>query len=973
MPVTRPVTFGRFRLDATNERLWRGVEAVSLRPKVFAVLRHLVEHRGELVTKQQLLEAVWPSTFVGDAVLKDSIRQLREALGDDAAAPRYIETAHRRGYRFIGEISDESARSSAASPVPTAVSLLGRTAELVKMHGWLERALRGERQLVFVTGEPGIGKTTLVNAAVEQAAAVQRVRVARGQCLEQYGAGEAYLPVLDGFSRLARGPDGERIVALLRQHAPEWLIEFPALLSASDRELSQRHVFGSTRERRLRELADAIEAITVEDPLIFVLEDLHWSDHSTLDLVAYLARRRDPARLLLIGTYRPVDVILGEHALKRLKPELQAHGLCHELALEYLSQGAIAQYLDVRFSRHQLPRNRLARLIHGRSEGNPLFMVNLVEYLVDEAVIVESEECWTLGKDPASIEAGVPENVRQLIERQVERLSPDERRVLEGASVVGMECSSVAIAAGLDAQTAWVEECCEALVRRYQFLSPARLVELPDGTITPRYTFSHVLYRDVPYNLLPAMRRAQIHRRIGDRGEVIYGDRVGEIAAELAMHFEVGRDTARAVKYLLLAAENATHWSAHHEAAALARRGLHALAALPDAPERAESELKLRMILAISLVVTKGFAAAEADEISRGAWQLCGRHPDSPDAFKVLRLMGLSHMFHAEIQVAHEIGERLMVLASRLRDSTLVMEAHRALGGTCVESGKLKAGVEHFDRAVEHYVSARHPSYVLFTGHDPKVVSECARARALWALGYPDRALEGVTSALALAHQLSHVQSVVSAAYYAAHLHLLRREPALSQQQAQTAIALAEEHGLELWAAVARIHQAWAAVAQGNAEEGVARFRRELAVYERTAARVWRPCFLGLFAEALARAERLDEAIAAVEEGLTLARKTGELYFDAELHRIKGELLLVRPTDDAGTEAEACFREALAIARRQEARSWELRIATSLGRLLGTRGTRQEARAVVRAACDWFTEGRGTADFKRATTLLSAL
>jgi predicted ATPase len=230
-----------------------------------------------------------------------------------------------------------------------------------------------------------------------------------------------------------------------------------------------------------------------------------------------------------------------------------------------------------------------------------------------------------------------------------------------------------------------------------------------------------------------------------------------------------------------------------------------------------------------------------------------------------------------------------------------------------------------------------------------------------------------VTSALALAHQLSHVQSVVSAAYYAAHLHLLRREPALSQQQAQTAIALAEEHGLELWAAVARIHQAWAAVAQGNAEEGVARFRRELAVYERTAARVWRPCFLGLFAEALARAERLDEAIAAVEEGLTLARKTGELYFDAELHRIKGELLLVRPTDDAGTEAEACFREALAIARRQEARSWELRIATSLGRLLGTRGARQEARAVVRAACDWFTEGRATADFKRATTLLSAL
>ena len=255
------------------------------------------------------------------------------------------------------------------------------------------------------------------------------------------------------------------------------------------------------------------------------------------------------------------------------------------------TKAPIAEYLDARFARHRFPRSRLARLIHSRTEGNPLFMVNLVEYLVDEAVIVESDGSWTLQRDPASIEVGVPENVRQLIERQIERLDADERRVLEGASVVGMECSSVAIAAGLEEQTGWVEERCEALVRRHQFLLPARLVELPDGTVTPRYTFSHVLYRDVPYRLLAPMRRAQTHRRIGDRGEAIYGDRATEIAAELAMHFEQGRDAARAVKYLLLAAENATGWSAHHEAAALARRGLLALAALSDTPEREESEL----------------------------------------------------------------------------------------------------------------------------------------------------------------------------------------------------------------------------------------------------------------------------------------------------------------------------------------------------------------------------------------------
>ena len=330
-------------------------------------------------------------------------------------------------------------------------------------------------------------------------------------------------------------------------------------------------------------------------------------------------------------------------------------------------------------------------------------MVNLVEYLVDEAVIVESDGSWTLQRDPASIEVGVPENVRQLIERQIERLDPDERRVLEGASVVGMECSSVAIAAGLEEQPGWVEERCEALVRRHQFLLPARLVELPDGTVTPRYTFSHVLYRDVPYGLLAPMRRVQTHRRIGDRGEAIYGDRATEIAAELAMHFEQGRDAARAVKYLLLAAENATGWSAHHEAAALAHRGLLALAALSDTRQREECELALTLVLGVSLVVTKGFAAAETDQVFRRAWQLCGHCPDSAAAFKVLRLIGLSQMFRGEIQAAHETGERLMKLAMDLRDSILVMEAHRALGGAAVESGALTDGIEHFDRVLEHY------------------------------------------------------------------------------------------------------------------------------------------------------------------------------------------------------------------------------------------------------------------------------
>jgi DNA-binding winged helix-turn-helix (wHTH) protein/predicted ATPase len=984
-PITQ-LTFGRFRLDTTNECLWDGARAISLRPKAFAVLKHLVAYPGQLVTKQQLLEAVWPSTFVGDAVLKDSIRQLREALGDDAGAPRFIETAHRRGYRFIGEISQARAHADAMSVLPAASAALlpespsptrprGRETELASLRRWLEHALRGERQVVFVTGEAGIGKTTVVNALVEQVAAVEGVRVVRGQCLEHYGDGEAYLPVLDGFARLCRAPGGERIIELLRQYAPAWLLQLPSLLSAAERQALRQQVQGATREQMLREMADAVDAIASEALLVVVLEDLHWSDYSTLDLVAFLARRCDRACLMVVGTYRPVEVIVGEHPLKSVKRELQAHALCRELPLEYLTEEAVAEFLTVRCPGHQLPRS-LVRMIHRRTEGNPLFMVNAVDHLIDEGVIVEQQGRWQLRSGLTAVESGIPESVRQLIETQIDRLSPDERRVLESASVVGMECSSVAIAAGLDEQTGWVEEICEALTHRHRFLSPATLVVLPDGTITPRYTFRHVVHLDVLYRLLAPMRRAQIHRRIGERGEIVYGDRVGEIAAELAMHFEQGRDGGRAVTYLLQAAENATDRSAHHEAAALARRGLAALDTLPDLAERVRLELKLRLILGVSLVVTKGFAAADVEELYRRAWQLCGEDADSAQAFRVLRLMGLCHMFRAELHTAHEIAERLMELALGLNDLTLVMEAHRALGGAAVELATLSDAVTHLDKASALYDGHRHHAYVSFSGHDPKVISDCAAARALWALGYPDQALERVTRALTLARQLAHVQSVVSAAFYTAHVHLLRGEFALTEEHAAAAVALADEHGLELWAALGRIHQAWAAIELGQADAGLQRLRHGLTSYEATGARVWQPHFLGLLAKALAGAGCVEDGLSAAEEGLTLARDTGEMYFAAELHRIKGEVFLARASNEMTSpfvaEAEACFTQALNLARAQQAKSWELRVATNLGLIYRRQGRDAAARQIVSKAYAWFTEGYETADLTAARAFCSS-
>lgn len=903
----KDIAFGQFRLDLTNECLWQGTRAISLRPKAFAVLKVLLEHPGQLVNKQQVLDSVWPGTFVGDAVLKDNIRQLREAMNDNAGSPSYIETAHRRGYRFIGKMSEMtptenstvaahlhisqlSPKTAVLASAKTEVRVLGRKAELAKMQGWLNRVLAGERQTLFITGEAGIGKTTMVQAFLDQTEQIPGTLVVRGQCLEHFGSGEAYLPVLDGFSRLCRSSAGAQVLDVLREQAPSWLAHMSSLALPSEKDYPQSQTVGATRERMLREMAQAIEKLTETIPLLLVLEDLHWSDYSTLDLVSYLARRRDPARLMVIGTYRPVDVILAAHPLRGTKRELQAHGLCHELPLEYLSEETIAQYLAVRFPRHQLP-SRLRRAIHQRTEGNPLFMVSLVDYLSDQKIVVEEWGTWKLCVDLSEVEHGIPSSVKELIEKQIERLSPDERAVLEAASATGMEFSTVAIAAGLDMPTEWVEKHCEELARRHQFLSSAWLAELPGGIVTPRHRFNHVLHREVPYSLIPAMRRAQIHQRIAERAVEIYKERASEIAAELAMHFEQSRDWPRALQYLIEAARTAAHRSAHHESIELARRGLEVLKSLPQTRERGHQEITLRMILSTSLIAIKGFAAAEVDKIyALGKELLCLNDP-SPQLFNMLVLLVLFYKFIGEMKSAQETAEQLLQIAETLGEPALVMEAHRAMGSALVEQNKCSEALDHFNRASSLYQANRNHPYTLTVAHDCKVVSECFAARALLALGNPDGALERMQGALAFAKELAHPASRVFAAHFAAQLYQLRGEPVPAREQAREVLKVADEYGLDLWQAAGNIDMGWAEAELGNTQQGIEQMQRGLATYRASGAKLWCPHFMGLLAGQFAKTGRVDEGLDVIDKALALVEESGESYPLAELNRIKSKLL----------------------------------------------------------------------------------
>jgi predicted ATPase/DNA-binding winged helix-turn-helix (wHTH) protein len=982
VPNQRRIHFAPFALDLVNECLWKGSSAIKLRPKAFAVLEHLVSRPGELVTKQNLISAVWPDTFVGDAVLKVAIRQIREALCDDPKSPRFIETAHRRGYRFIGELRasetsaaisqkmavGEVATSTPLHPTGLPGGIVEREHALSRMQAWLEEVREGERQVVFVTGEAGIGKTTLLETFTSTIAVDPTVRICSGQCLEQYGMGEAYLPVLDAIGQLCR--DDTQIVDVLRAHAPMWLMQMPSLVTPADRELFGREAVGATRERMLREMAEALEAMTAHTPLVLVLEDLHWSDFSTLDLISYVARRRRAAHLMVVGTYRPADLIASGHPLKTVKQELVARQQCEELPLEYLTKEAVGQHLAARFPANRFPADLVA-LIHERTDGNPLFMVSTIDHLIAERLIEPHEDGWQLTVPIDAVKVGVPESIRQLIETLLDRLDARDQRILEAASVAGTEFPAVAVSAALDDDLRDVEVCCEALSRRHQFVRECGAQRLPNGQAVGRFGFVHEVYRHVLYERISASRRIQLHRRIGRHGEELYGERANEIAAELAMHFEQAADYERAARYLQQAAVNAMHRSAYREAITLSRRGLELLATLPDTDERARQELWLQITLGVPLIATKGYAAPDVGIVYVRARGLCERLGTTPEISQVLWGLWTFHMLKAELSTALEIASEFLRLAERVSYPGVAMRGHWAMEITSTHQGNFGLALEHFHKALSLFDPDQDRDDAFVNALNPAVAMRCFAGWSLWFKGHPDRALDRIQEAVALARDLSEPHGLAHALLFAAVLHQLRRERPSVQQYAEAAIALAAEHQLAFYGAMARIVRGWALIGRGNDEHAAEQMRQGLAEWQGTGAQLMLPHFLALLAEALAPTSQDDPGLRALDEALVLAESTGERWYQAELYRVKGERLLTRARDSVSVEAaESCFEQSLAIARGQEALSAELRAAMSLARLHRDRARHGLVRDLIFPIYERFEEGFNTLDLREARDLL---
>jgi predicted ATPase len=582
--------FGCFQLDTQNECLWQNGVRVALTPKPFAVLRYLVENPQRLVTHDELLEKLWPETYVQPQVLRTYVLELRKLLGDEIENPRFIRTERNRGYWFLAQVEDGT-RYTAELVIPRRI--VGRRNEFDKMSGLLRQVKRGERQVLFITGEAGIGKTALIDEFCREVCSESQIEIARGQSVEGFGGKEAYYPVMEALGQLCRQNGGEKNVHVLQQKAPSWYAQLASLPHADDSPIVASPV---KPERMLKEICDAIEVMSGEKTVILVFEDLHWADLSTLDLISALARRRSDARLLLLSSYRPAEVNTGHHPLKRLKQDLDTHKLCTEEALRPLDKAAVSEYLT-RELQQATPPKGLPSFVHQHSEGNPLFMIAMLEHLIAQGFIRQQAGSWQLQSELAEIEMGVPRVLSEMIEMQIEGLDAEDQRLLEAASLIGVIFPAWAAAAALAGDLEDIEEQFEKLTRRMHFLHPAGHDELPDGTQSAFYVFAHGLYREVLRGRQSPARRARRHLRVAEKLENLFAGREADVSRELAIHFEAAAEWERAARALCAAAENAQRRGARDEGVKLMKDALRLLENLSER-DRAAAEMEIREQLA---------------------------------------------------------------------------------------------------------------------------------------------------------------------------------------------------------------------------------------------------------------------------------------------------------------------------------------------------------------------------------------
>ncbi len=954
-PSTR-VRFGPYLLDRVDQRLWNGEDHVPLPPKAFDLLSFLVARPGLLATKEDLLDGVWPDTYVSDAVLKVTVGELRRALGDSAQAPHWIQTVHRRGYRFIADV--EGAEPSVPAPVARTEPIdpdhvVGRRAMFEDLFAAFAAACSGDRRTVFLTGPPGVGKTAVVDCLVAHQAGTEAL-VAHGQCRESYGEGEAYLPILEAVGGLCRGERAPAVMSILRRHAPSWLLQMPWVLDDDDRravEEAARHV---GRERMLREIADGLEELSRDCPLLLILEDLHWSDPSTVDVLSTLAQRTSPARLLIVATYRPIDAVLSDHPVKSLKQDLVARGRGVELPVQLLGKEDIGAYVEHLLSVPAPPE--VVDLIHRRTEGNALFMTTLVSDLVEQGCVERVDDRLELRRSIEEIEGLFPDELKQILERHVERLAPESLRLLECASVIAREFNASMVAALLGDDGRTVEDQLEMLGRGENFVRSIGVERSADGSVTGRYEFGHVLHRHALYDRLGKARRAALHAQVA---EIL--EKAGAGPAQLAYHYHAGGRTEEAIENWHRAGDVAMGRKASVEAIAHCERALSLLAESAASEARDARELTLLTVVGPALGNVYGHGAPRVEEVYARARDLAGRAGGGLEMMGVLAGLFQFYVSRARCLEAREVAEQLRLITDH-ETAPLIRRSGLLL---CGVASTYLGEIDRADEELERTLAMADGDESTQWGYlaDGQACAFAAQVHHL--RGDAKRAVERADEAIALGVVAKDPFAQAIGLHFASVIHRWRRDVEATRESATRLREIADEHGFEVWRPVSRWTLGWVEAESGDTTAGLEAMRAAMETYRQSGNETARTDYLGTQATVCLAAGAIPEGIALVEEALEQVERSHERFHEAELHRIRAALLA------SGPDAEKAAECAIEISRAQGARALELRALVTLCTVLGTkRNAKKKARDALARLYDELPSDLDTPDRADARRVL---
>jgi predicted ATPase len=849
-------------------------------------------------------------------------------------------------YKVIGTLPRRSPIASRGERILS--PFVGREREVATLEALFAQVEAGQGQVVGIVAEAGGGKSRLLYE-FRQCLQDKQVTYLEGRCLS-YGSTMPYHPLLDvlrhscGISE-TESPDTihEKVRFALQEVGMDPEASAPYLLHLLGVQDGTERLAPLTPEAIRTRMFDTLKQMSLKGsqrrPLIFEIEDLHWIDKTSEDSLASLVESLTGASILLLTTFRP-----------GYRPPWIDKSYATQLSLRSLTRHDSATVVHATSDDTTLPAHLEQRILE-QAEGNPFFLEEMTRAVMEQGA-----------RQQAVL---VPDTIQGVLSARLDRLPEAHKRLLQTASVLGREFSPQLL------QALWEETTpLEPLLldlKRLEFLYERTRGE------EPVYVFKHALTQDVTYDSLLTTRKQVLHTAAGHALERLYPDWLVERSEELARHYTEAGLNEQAVHYWHHAGQKAIERSAHVEAIAHLQQGLELLKKLPETAERTQREVDMLIAMGASLLAVKGYAAAEVRETYRRAHDLCQDLHDPHQLFPVLRGLWNYYLGRVELQTARALGEQLLTLAQQVQDSTpMLLAAHRALGTTSYYLGAVATAHTHLTQGIKLYDSQQHRASTFLYGEDTGVVCRNQAARALWCLGYPDQGLAWSDEAATLAQQIAHPYSLGFALTSAANFHQLRREVCATQERADAAITLATVQGFPHWRARGAILRGWALVQQGQAKEGIEQLQQSMQAFRATGAELNRPYFLALLAEAHGTLGEPETGLTVLTEALALVDTTGERYYEPELYRLKGELLLQQNSANHA-EAEICFHKALDLARDQQAKSFELRIATSLAKLWQQQGKRQEAHDLLASVYGWFTEGFDTADLKDAKALLDEL